>query len=87
MDDNKEPGFNSPWKAKKQVCLSLIRSKLEFSSVLWNPHVKKPIEDLERVQQRGTNFKVRNPREPNNNHKDYKTRLLEVNLFPLIGMM
>ena len=61
-------GFNAPMRTKKLVYKALERSQIEYSSVLWNPHMKSKIEDLERVQRRATNFIVKNPRRPSEYH-------------------
>ena len=76
-------GFNAPIKTKKVIYTSLVRSKVEYGSPLWNPHLKYLLEELERVQRRATNYITNNPRRPSPNHINYKTRLLQLNLLPL----
>jgi len=76
-------GFKSPFKAKKAVYMAMVRSKVEYNSVLWNPHSKEEMYNLERIQRRATNFITNNPRRPSPDHIDYKERLLRCNLLPL----
>ena len=36
--------------------LSLVRSTLEYSSIVWDPHLQKDIDKLERVQRQAARF-------------------------------
>ena len=65
-------GFNAPTKTKKAIYISLVRSKVEYGSPLWNPNLKYLMVELERVQQRATNYMTNKPP----NHMEYKTRLI-----------
>lgn len=76
-------GFNAPFKAKKSIFIALVRSTLEYCSVIWSPHCKDQMTTLERIQQRATNYITSNPKRPSEYHVDYKTRLLRCNLLPL----
>ena len=38
------------------LILTLIRSKLEYSSSVWDPHLRKDIHHLEMVQRRAARF-------------------------------
>lgn len=62
----------------------MVRSNLEYSCQLWNPSNNKgQLYLIEGVQGRATNYIINNPRRPSPAHKDYKARLLQVNLLPL----
>ena len=43
---------------KKLLYISWIRSRLEYASVVWSPHTKRNINNLEQVQRRATRFLV-----------------------------
>ena len=71
--------FPSPnISARKKLYLSLIRSKLTYCSPVWRPSLIKHIELLETVQRRATKFIL------NNSELDYKSRLVHLNIFPLM---
>ena len=56
-------------QTKKKLYISLIRSKLIYSSQLWNPYLIKDIVKLERIQRRATKFFL------NDYSSNYKSRL------------
>ena len=39
-----------PTTCKKTAYLALVRSVLEYGAIIWDPHTKKDIDQLERVQ-------------------------------------
>ena len=41
---------------KKTASLALLRSTLEYSAVVWDPHLQEEIDQLERVQCRSARF-------------------------------
>ena len=43
---------------KKLLYIAWIRSRLEYASVVWSPHTKRNINNLEQVQRRATRFLV-----------------------------
>jgi hypothetical protein len=53
-----------PEQCKKLAYLALVRSILEYASVVWDPYLIKDIEQLEKVQRRAARFIT----------GDYKTR-------------
>ena len=63
---------------KKMLYISLVRSKLIYSSQLWNPYLIKDIVMLERIQRRATKFIL------NDYTSSYKSRLLKLNILPLM---
>ena len=58
--------------------ISLVRSKLIYSSQLWNPYLIKDIVMLERIQRCATKFIL------NDYTSSYKSRLLKLNILPLM---
>ena len=68
--------------AKKQTynIISLVCSKLMHCSQIWRPHLIKDITALERVQCRATKYIL------NDYHSDYKARLQQLQLLPLMSM-
>lgn len=63
---------------KRQLYLSLVRSQLSYCSPTWRPHLSRDIIKLERVQRRATKYIL------DNYSSDYKSRLIELNLLPLM---
>jgi len=61
--------------AKKQLYIALVRSQLQYCSILWRPQLVKDITTIERIQRRATKYilQVYN--------SSYKSRL---NLLPLM---
>ena len=61
---------------KKLLYIAWIRSRLEYASVVWSPHTKRNINNLEQVQRRATRFIL---------GRDYSEheRLCKLNLLPL----
>ena len=45
-----------PEKLRRLSYISLIRSKLEYASSVWDPHLRKDIHHLEMVQRRAARF-------------------------------
>ncbi|SMN02287.1 hypothetical protein SPONN_697 [uncultured Candidatus Thioglobus sp.] len=63
---------------KKMLYLSLVRSQMFYCSQLWRPHLMKDIVQLERVQKRATKYIL------SDFDSDYKTRLITLDLLPLM---
>ena len=45
-----------PRELKQLAFFSLVRSKLEYASVVWDPHLEKDKQLLDKVQRRGARF-------------------------------
>ena len=56
----------------------LVRSQLTYCSQLWNPYLIKDTVILEKIQRQATKFIL------SDYVSDYKTRLLKLDLLPLI---
>ena len=69
---------SAPVSIKKQIYLTLVRSKLTYCCQLWRPYLIKDITMLENVQRRATKFIT------SDNESDYKSRLLKLDLLPLM---
>lgn len=63
---------------KRQLYLSLVRSNLSYCSPIWRPHLIKDMYYIERVQKRATKYIL------NNYTSDYKSRLKELHILPLM---
>ena len=48
--------WNCLKNVKEIACTSLVRLKLEYASVAWDPFLKKDISTLERVQHKAARF-------------------------------
>ena len=70
--------ISAPQDLKKQLYISLVRSKLTYCSQLWRPRHIKDIISIESVQRRSTRFII--PYSTLN----YKERLTQLNLFPIM---
>ena len=71
-------GKSTSTPVKKTLYISLVRSQLTYGSQLWNPHFIKDVINLERVQRHATCFIL------NDFNSDYKSRLLKLELLPLM---
>ena len=60
----------------KTLFCSLVRSNLEYCSVVWSPFTKRNIDKLERIQRRATKFILKS-------NDQYDIRLRELNLLTL----
>ena len=56
---------------------TLVRSNLEYASIIWNPSTKTQVDALEKVQRKLTRFIYRKFHYP---YQDYETRLKTLNL-------
>ena len=65
-------------KAKKILYITLIRSQLTYCSQLWNPYLIKDTITLEKIQRQATKFILKDY------DTDYRTRLLKLDLLPLM---
>uniref|UniRef100_A0A1X7TSZ9 Reverse transcriptase domain-containing protein n=1 Tax=Amphimedon queenslandica TaxID=400682 RepID=A0A1X7TSZ9_AMPQE len=63
---------------KKQLYLSMVRSKLCYASQLWRRQLKKHILLLERVQRRASKYVL------GDYTSSYRDRLIQLSLFPLL---
>ena len=57
--------LNSPKASRLTAYISLVRSLLEYGSIIWDPYVQKDIDKLERIQRQAARFICR----------DYHTRV------------
>ena len=73
-------GPNAPIKAKKTLYLTLVRSILEYCSIIWSPITKQNLRHLESIQRRATQF-ITNMYYQSG--ATYQERLLASNLIPL----
>jgi len=65
-------------RAKKILYITLVRSQLTYCSQLWNPYLIKDTVILERIQRQATKYILRDY------DSNYKTRLLKLDLLPLM---
>ena len=68
------------YEAKKLLYISLVRCCLLYCSPLWRPHLIQDILLLEKVQRRATKVIL------NDYTSDYKSRLIKLQLLPLMYM-
>jgi len=61
-----------------KLYISLIRSQLMYCAPVWRPHLLKDISKIEQLQRRATKHIL------HDFISDYKTRLMHLNLFPLM---
>ena len=45
-----------PLQCRKSAYIALVRSTLEYGSVVWDPHLQKDIDKLEKVQRKAARF-------------------------------
>ena len=76
-------GFWAPQRVKRICYLAMVRSIIEYASIIWSPRFKYLITSIEALQRRATNYILANPRRPNPNHLNYKERLTKLNMLPL----
>ena len=69
---------NSPVSLRRQLYLALVKSHICYCCQLWRPHLIRDIQALERVQCRATKYIL------NDYNSDYKSRLLYLNMLPLM---
>ena len=53
---------NLPQECSKTAYISLVRSILDYGSIVWDPYLKQDIEKLERVQKLAARFIIGNYR-------------------------
>lgn len=63
-------------KTLRTLYCALVRSNVEYCSVVWSPYTKKNIEKVEKVQRRATKFILKT-------EDNYETRLKKLNLMSL----
>ena len=68
-------------RAKKNLYVTLVRSQLTYCSQLWNPYLIKDTVILEKIQRQATKFIL------SDYVSDYKTRLLKLDLLPLMYIL
>ena len=70
-----------PQDPRRTAYLSLVRSTLEYSSIVWDPYLQKDTDKLEKVQQRAARFITGNY---TSRDQGYVSQMLaELNLPPL----
>ena len=63
-------------KTLRTLYCALVRSNIEYCSVVWSPYTKRNIEKVEKVQRRATKFILKT-------EDNYETRLKKLNLMSL----
>ena len=67
--------------SKKHLYVLLVRSQLMFCSTLWKPYLLKDIRQLEQLQHHATKYIL------NDYSSNYKSRLLELKILPLMYVL
>ena len=67
--------------AKAKLYISLIRSQVLYCSPVWRPHLIKDIKKLEQLQRRATKYIL------SDYISDYKTRLTQLHMLPLMYIL
>jgi len=75
-------GFQAPEKAKLQSYMSMVRSIIEYGSVVWSTKFKNQLCIVEKIQRKATNYILVNPPYYSPNHINYKNRLILLHLLP-----
>jgi hypothetical protein len=70
-------GFRAPSSLKAKLFQSLVRSKLEYASVVWSPHLHSDIKSLETIQRSATRYIMNYP------DMSYSERCAALQLLPL----
>ncbi len=70
--------LSSPVYLKRQLYLTLVKSHASFCCQLWSPFLIKDIQSIEKIQRRATKYIL------NYYTSDYKSRLLSLNMLPLM---
>ena len=71
-------GYKAPVQVTKQLFISLVRSRVEYGSVVWSVATRQNLRWLESVQLRATSYIIRADWS-----ESYKSRLLRCKLLPL----
>ena len=66
---------------KVKLYIALVRSQLLYCSPIWCPHLMKDIHKFEQLQRRATKYILQDYT------SDYKTRLIKLQLFPLMYIL
>ena len=67
-----------PHSVRRLLYVMMVRSRFSYCSPIWRPHLIKDIRSLERVQRRATKYILQDY------SSDYKTRLIQLDLLPLM---
>jgi len=66
---------------KAKLYTALVRSQLMYCSPIWRPHLMKDINKIEQLQRRASKYIL------HDFTSDYKTRLIKLQLFPLMYVL
>ena len=69
---------SSSVKLKRQLYLTLVKSHVSYCCQLWRPFLIKDFQSIEKIQRRATKYIL------NDSSSDYKSRLLSLNMLPLM---